>query len=140
MLAGMNNLFGEPEVDAPGGFGSANLGVGESMFNSIGKPPSFAPSPESMAKAMEDLQHNRKVQFKEFISRTYDLSIPAECEQYVVDMEHIMIGTTMRTHMLIDRPPKQFVSDAGGSRYIAYLEWVEFALVDTPTPIGASNG
>jgi hypothetical protein len=135
-LSGMHDPLGQPEE--PGAPVDVNLDVGESMFETMGRPPSFAPSAEEMARAMDELRRRRKVELKEFVSRTYDLSDNKDKMQYTTDMEHIMLGTNMRTHMLLDRPPKQFVTDENGSRYIAYLEWVEFRLIEETVPtVGA---
>lgn len=132
-LAGFNNPLGVPEE--PQGPGELNTNVGESMFDTMGKPPNFAPSAEDMARAMEDVKRVRKVELKEVVCRTYDLSSEAECAMYTNDLEHIMLGTRAKTHMLMDKPPKQFVADNLGARYIAYLEWAEFRLIDNPAPL-----
>ena len=47
-LAGFNNPLGVPEE--PQGPGEIDTSVGESMFETMGKPPSFAPTAEEMAK------------------------------------------------------------------------------------------
>lgn len=132
-LAGMNDPLGLPEE--PGGPGEYDRSVGEPMFETMGRPPNFAPSAEEMAKAMEDVKRIRKVELKEVVSRTYNLSDPAERTQYTSDLEHIMLGVRLRTHVLLDRPPKQFVADEHGARYIAYLEWSEFRLVEEAAPV-----
>lgn len=125
--------MGIPEE--PQGPGEIDTSVGESMFDTMGKPPSFAPTAEEMAKAMEDVKRVRKVELKEVVSRTYNLSDEAERAMYTNDLEHIMLGVQARTHTLLDRPPKQFVADAAGARYIAYLEWAEFRMVEKPAPV-----
>jgi hypothetical protein len=137
-LSGTHDPLGQPVPGIPGGPVDVSLDVGESMFETMGRPPSFAPSPEEMAKAMEEVRIKRKVELKEIVSRTYNLSEPKDQLQYTTDMEHIMLGSSMRTHVLLDRPPKQFVSDENGARYVAYLEWAEFRLIEETVPtVGA---
>ena len=133
-LAGTNDPLGIPEEPetGPGEFDGT---VGESMFETMGKPPSFAPTAAEMAKAMEDVKRVRKVELKEVVSRTYDLSNDTQRAQYVNDLEHIMVGVNLKTHVLLDRPPKQFVADALGARYVAYLEWAEFRMVEKAAPV-----
>lgn len=135
MLSGLKDDFFGATPSIPEGPGSVDMSVGESMFDTMGKPPSFAPSPQDMARAMEDVRVRRKVELKEVVSRTYDLSDEADRTQYTVDLEHIMLGESLKTHMLLEKPPKQFVCDENGARYIAYMEWVEFRLVEKPVPV-----
>lgn len=128
----MNDSLGVPEE--PEDKREFDASVGESMFTTMGRPPSFAPSAEDMAKAMEDVKRVRRVEMKEVVSRTYNLSDEAQRMQYTTDLEHIMLGVQLKTHVLLDRPPKQFVADDLGARYIAYLEWAEFRMVETSVP------
>ena len=131
-LAGANDPIGLPEE--PVGDIEYDRSIGESMFDTMGRPPSFAPTAEEMAKAMEDVKRIRKVELKEVVSRTYNLSDDEQRAQYTNDLEHIMLGVQAKTHILMDKPPKQFVADENGARFIAYLEWSEFRMVEKAVP------
>ena len=63
--------------------------IGDSMFEMLGRKPNFGPSAEQMATAMQRVQTYRKVELKEVCVRTYDLSKPADLDQYQLDLEHI---------------------------------------------------
>lgn len=131
-LAGFNDPLGLPQE--PEGPMHMDTNVGDSMFSTMGRPPSFAPSSEAMAKAMEDAKRIRRVVIKEVVSRTYNLSDKKECKQYTDDLKIVMMGSAASTHQVLARPEKQFVSDASGARYIAYLEWVEYQLLEQAVP------
>ena len=126
MLAGIQ--------DKTGPLGPSNFDVGQSMFEHLGQPPSGRLGPDEMAQAMERLQVDRKVELKEVIARTYDLGDEGQHEQYQLDMEHIYLGLQLKTHMLLQREPLQFVNDKDGPRYIAHMQWVEFRLLEEPVP------
>ena len=120
--------------------GRMNTGMGQSMFETFGQPPAkFGPSADDMAAAMQKAQVYRKADMKEVCVRTYDLSDEKELVQYQLDLEHILIGIPLRTHLLLCRLPPQFVSDEKGSRYIAHMQWVEFTLSEKPAPSTASK-
>ena len=123
------------------GGSSMDNSIGQSMFDTIGQPPKLSPSADQMADAMKRLQINRKVEMKEVCVRTYDLSIKEDVEKYQLDLEHILLGLTQKTHVILCRPPPQFVSDDKSARYIAHMQWVEYVLVETPVPTtSASKG
>lgn len=131
-LAGFNDPLGFPQE--PEGLTDLNTEVGESMFSTMGRPPSFAPSAEDMASAMDEAKRLRRVVIKEVVSRTYNLSDKDECKQYTTDLKTVMMGAAASTHQVLARPEKQFVADDLGSRYIAYLEWVEYTMLEESVP------
>lgn len=109
-----------------------NNEVGPSMFEHIGRPPKFGPSADQMADAMKRMQVNSKVTMKEVCVRTYDLSNEKELTQYQLDLEHVLIGIPLKTHVMLCKLAPQFVSDEKGSRYIAHMQWIEYELTETP--------
>ena len=137
MLAGMQDtLSGAPVAPS-----SINVEVGESMFETLGKMPNsdIRPDAEEMAERMRRMQLYRKVQLKQVVTRTYDLGDEQQREQYQMDLEHIIIGSQIHTHVLMQRPPLQFINDGGNPRYIAHLEWMEFVMQERPVPtVGAA--
>lgn len=134
MLSGQSSM-----VEGLIGANPGNNEVGMSMFETIGQPPKFGPSAAQMADAMQRLQVQRKVDMKEVCVRTYDLSNEKELTQYQTDLEHILIGVPLKTHVLLCKLPPQFVSDGNGSRYIAHMQWVEYRLTEQPVPTTAQS-
>jgi len=133
MLAGLQDSM----VPAGGQLMTPDLRVGPSMFDTLGRgvPSLFAPDPDEMAAQMDRLRVRRSAMLRAVRVCTYDLSDPAEREQYQLDVEHLLIGQRIRTHVLLAKPELQFV--AGGEtrppRYIAHLQWIEFELQETPS-------
>ena len=121
MLAGMNE--------------GMDLTVGESMFETIGRPPVGAPSPEQLEEGMKNLLRSRKVTISGIRVRTYDLGVATQVADYERDVRLVMMGIPAKTHAILAKPPLQFVNDErSGARYVAHMEWVEFELVDTARP------
>lgn len=139
MLAGMQ---GDEYGAEPMGAGHLNMDIGESMFETLGGGPKtdFKPDADEMAARMARLQVNRKVNVKGVRARTYDLSIDDQRTAYEEILETLITGMTVRTHMILHRPPPQFVANGPtGPCYIAHLEWMEFELDEEPAPVvGAS--
>ena len=128
MLAGMQDPFDGSASATP--MGSMDLTIGPSMFETLGRPPSGAPSADEMAKQMEELQRNRRVVVKQVCSYTYDLRKPEANKLYAKHLGELMTGVTMRTHAIIGKTPLQFVSDGDGAGYMLHMDWIEFTLLD----------
>lgn len=101
--------------------------------------PSFGQEMESkfgsdvVSEAMKILEHpelhNPQLRVKKSaktVSRTYDLSDPKSRKQYEDDVSKIM-NCTDGSILLLDRPPKQFISDGTSYKYVAYLEWAVYS-------------
>ena len=130
-LAGMQDALSGEQSEP---IGSMDLSIGPSMFETIGRPPTGAPSAEEMAKQMEDLRRNRRVVVKGVHAITYDLRKLEDQTKYTTDLGALLSGVAMKTHAVLCKTPPQFVNDANGAGYIVHMEWIEFALIDEPAP------
>lgn len=115
---------------------SGLMGVGDSMFESLGGASKFTPDPTEMRMAAEQAKVVRKAELKAVKVCTYDLSDPEDSSRYCRDRETILTGVALRTHYLIHHE-RQFVNGAN-PRWVVHMEWGEFTLkeqsVDTMEP------
>lgn len=105
---------------------------GSSMFETLKSPiANFGPS----AKALEDSLANEgraaKVELREVVVRTYDLGDDEQRQQYVYDMELLLIGVANKTHVMLAKEPLRFI-DGAAPRYVAHMQWAEFHLCEAP--------
>lgn len=131
MLAGLQN----ESMGAPCPSEGIDMSVGRSMFDMLGRAPNNSPDPDEMAKAMERMRVDKHVDVKEVVARTYDLGDATQLNQYQYDLEILFIGMQLRTHVILQRTPLQFINDEKGPRYITHMQWIEFKLSETPVPI-----
>ena len=130
MLAGVQDeMSGEPLSP-----NKMDFSVGESMFETMGQPPtpSTRGQADQMAAAMAAVQVDRKAEVKEIVARTYDLGDATDRNQYQYDLENLHMGIRMKTHEILMREPLQFVNDSKNPRYIAHMQWIEYRLLQTP--------
>jgi hypothetical protein len=118
----------------------AYSGMGPSMFESLVQR---RPGPElsDMIAAQAAATQNQRVELKEVVVRTYDLGDPSQHDQYVKDTATLLMGTALRTHVILAKEPLRFTESSGGPRYIAHMQWAEFTIIQEPiktTPVGGS--
>lgn len=111
--------------------------AGPSMFDTL-SPRRPGPGAAALESAAAAAGQTQDVTLREVVVRTYDLGDEDQCGQYTHDLEALMLGVTLRTHVILAKEPLRFV-EAGTPRYIAHLQWAEFELTETPIttrPVG----
>lgn len=96
----------------------------DSMFETFGGR-GIGPSPDELRQQAEEAQRISKVNFKQYVSRIYDLRNADDVRRYETDMQILVDGIARRTHVMFSKD-KQFVPTA--STWIVSVEWGEFEL------------
>jgi len=95
------------------------------MFDTIGRQNLMTPTPEEMRQQAEEAQRISKVDFKTYITKTYNLSEATSAKQYETDMQILIDGIAKRTHVIFHKD-KQFVADQAA--WLVNIEWGVFEL------------
>jgi len=110
--------------------------TGQSMFERL--VPKIEPSAKELEEQAQAVMYNKTVSLKEITVTTYDLSDKKEAKQYAKDLRDLYHGMQAHTHFILFQG-REFVTAGDKPRWIAHIEWAEFALdvKATPTTAGA---
>lgn len=102
--------------------------LSQSMFEHLSSGSvNVGPTPAELAEQALEAQRTQKVKLKEYKVKLYSLIDEKQREEYCVDMQNIIAGIALRTHVLFNHG-REFVTTPVPT-WIVSLEWGEFELI-----------